>query len=192
MTEEVKKIETTYNKLLKDVSNDLTAAGYFVGIIVGIIGLIIIIIELHMFYKINNINKWVKLKDAGIIIDSFLESTTKSVSYSILFASQSFNYLYYRTRISFNYKINGIIYTSNKFSYYEPWDPNPTIAEIDNNIYKIGTIVDIIVNPKNIKEAYIVNKKYHNYTKLIIGIALLLIGIYSLWQNWHMKRIKKN
>ena len=188
MTEEVKKIGTTYNKIFRDISADLASAGYFVGIIVGIIGLVMIIIELYIFYKINKIDKWLKLKDAGIVIDSFLERTTRSVSYSLLFASQSFSYLYYRTRISFNYKIDGIIYTSNKFSYYEPWDSNPTIAEIENDIYKIGTVVDIIINPKNIREAYIVNKKYRNYTKLIIGMALLLIGIYSLWKNWHVKR----
>jgi hypothetical protein len=180
---EITKIDDSVNKVESNLTNALLSAGYIGGIFLGIIGFVLVIIELSMFYKVHEINGWPKLKNAGTIRDSYLENTTDETTYSAFFASEAFSDLYYRNRTSFFYQINGKNYLSTKYSYYEPWENNPMPAKIENDKYKPGVKTDIIVNPKDLSEAYIVNKPYVTYTKLALGIVLSCIGLYVLYKN---------
>ena len=57
------------------------------------------------------------------------------------------------------------------------------IAKDELDQYKPGNTVDIIVNPKNYAEAYIINKPYRTYQILAIGLALMLIGAYIFYKS---------
>lgn len=175
------KITTSLNKFKDGLTATLISAGYIVGIIIGIIGLVLIILESYTFYKVNEINGWPIIKNGGTVIDSFMQAPMppNSTSFSIFVITYTTNGTAYRTRVAFNYKVNGKNYTSYKYSFYEPWSGNPMIAKAENDIYQKGVKVDIRVNPYNPAEAYISNKPYTTYSKLAIGIIFFLIGIYS-------------
>lgn len=176
------KISSSINKIQSDVKTDLLSAGYVVGIIIGIVGFIMLISQLLTIYKIRQIKKWPIKKKAGTIIDSYMENSSSNTTYSILIVSQGYYKLIYRTRASFTYNINGKTYISNSISYYEPWESNPIIAKTENLKLKQGQFVDIKVNPKNPSEAYIYNKPYDNYAKILFSAILVLIGLYIIFK----------
>lgn len=180
--DEYTKITSSISKIESDLTNDLLSAGYITGLIVGIIGFVILLIEINTYYKIHSINKWPIIKNGGTIRDSYMESSSGSTTYSIFVISKSFYNLSYRTRASFTYKINDKIYISNKISYYEPWETNPMYAKIETDLLKKDSKVDIRVNPHNPNEAYIYNKPYDIYITLLIGIILSLIGVYVIYK----------
>ena len=185
------KLSTSLGKLQSDVKTDLLSAGYFTGFIIGVIGLILLLIELNMINKIRQINTWPIIKNGGTIRDSYMENSSSNTNYSILVVSESYYSLIYRTRASFIYQINGKKNISNKISYYEPWESNPMIAKIENDTLKKGSTVNIRVNPKNVSEAYIYNKPYNRYVRLAIASILTLIGIYALVKLWKQSITKK-
>lgn len=176
-----------YQKINQDVKNVKTnlkktilSAGSLIIIIIGTIGIVLIIIELYKINKINSINKWPIIENAGTILDSSLETARYSYSYSVILYSSSYDQTVYRNRIAFSYNVNGKEYISHKISYYEPWNTNPIETKIEDKILKIGSKVDIRVNPNNPYEAYVYNKPYTTYSRLIIGIILIIIGIYGI------------
>ena len=169
-------------KLQSDLTKDLLAFGYVVGIILAIIGLTMLMIEISTIRKINQIKRWPILRRAGTIRDSYMETITGATTYSIVIVSEAYYNLNYRTSASFTYRINGKTYISNKISYYEPWQNNPIIAKVENDILTKGSTVDIRVNPNDPSEAYIFNKPYDSYFKLILAIILSVIGLYFVYK----------
>lgn len=180
--EEYNKISQELGQLRSNLSRDILSAGHTIGIILGIIGFVLLFNELHILYKINTINNWPIIKNGGIISDSYLQNSSGNTSYSIFFISKSYINLFYRTRASFIYKLRGKIYTSNKISFFEPWESNPIIAKVESDALTRGTKVDIRINPYDASEAYIYNKPYNSYTRLGIAIFLSIIGIYVIYQ----------
>lgn len=176
------KITSSINKLQSDLTNDLLSAGYVTGILLGIVGFVLLIIEISMFYKIHKINNWPIIRDGGTIRDSYMESTSGTTSYSIFVVSESYTNLYYRTRASFLYTINGKLYINNKISYYEPWESDPTIAKIENDTLSKGTKIDIRINPLDNSEAYIFNKSYSVGIRFYIAIILSIVGVYAIYK----------
>lgn len=172
------------NQDVKNVKTNLTktiiSAGLLIIIIIGTIGIILIIIELYKINKINLIKKWPIIKDGGTVIDYSLETARSSYSYSVILYSSSYDVVVYRNRIAFSYKIDGQEYISHKISYYEPWFSNPIQAKIENKVLEKGNKVDIRVNPRNPHEAYVYNKPYNSYSRLIVGIVFIIIGIYGI------------
>lgn len=179
--EEIEKITQSISGFKTGLYKALSSAGYLIGIILGIIGLVIIIIELDTFYSVQQIESWPIIKDGGTIIESYFENTTDYYGYSIFVVSQTFYGQYYRNRLAFSYEIDGKKYIGTQYSYYEPWHRNPMVAKIQNKNFKPGTKVDIRINPNNPGEAYIANKPYNNYVKLTAGIILAVIGIYTIY-----------
>lgn len=180
--DELSKIISSLNKTIHEIITALLSAGYIAGIILGIIGLILVIKEFSTFYKIHTIERWPILKQAGTIRNSYVEHTTNNHNYSLLFVSETYYNLYYRNRVSFSYQIAGKNYLSMNASYYEPWDENPMVARIEYDVFKLGSKVDIRVNPDDPSEAYILNKPYNSYTSLVVGSILAIIGIYVLYK----------
>ena len=177
---------TGISKDVKSFSSKLgevfVSAGRVIGIILMILGLIIVAYQLYMFYKIYQINRWPVIKDGGTVVDSYMETSNNNVTYGILVASSTFYELFYRTRVSFDYEIDGKKYHNVKLSFYEPWNNNPMIAKNESDNYQPGKTVDIIVNPKKYAEAYIINKPYHTYAILAIGVVFILLGVYIFYK----------
>ncbi|XWV26958.1 hypothetical protein QJ857_gp0091 [Tupanvirus soda lake] len=174
------KITEGVSKLQSDLLKDILSFGYIVGVIFGIIGFSLLLIELGTLYKIYTISNWPVIKNGAIIRDSYMENTSGSTTYSIFLVAEAYYKLYYRTRASFAYKINGKTYVGDKISFNEPWDSNPITAKIESDILVKGAIVDIRVNPYDPSEAYIYNKPYNGYGRLLIGLVLSLIGVYVI------------
>lgn len=179
----VGQIGERLNTTLSNVGKAFASAGYIVGIIITIIGLILLVGEFIKSVKVATINHWPIIKNGGIIKDTYLETSSGYISYSIFFVSSSYYEPYYRTRVSFMYQNNGQTYTSNKLSYYEPWQTNPMYAKVQSDIYKPGNRVDIRINPRNSSEAYIENKFFLNYYNLFIGLLLSIIGLYIAYKS---------
>ena len=176
------KLSKSVDQFKDEITNTLLSAGYISGIILGIIGFTILLIQYGYYHKIRQINQWPVLTKGGTIKDSYMEISSGSTGYSIFVMSTSSYYLYYRTRVSFSYEINGKKYTSKQLSYYEPWSNNPMYAKLETDYYVPGRKVDIRVNPQNPSEAYIINQPYHQYAQLLIGIILTLIGVYVIYK----------
>ncbi|XWV25620.1 putative ORFan [Tupanvirus deep ocean] len=174
------KLSAGVSKLQSDLLKDILSFGFMVGVIIGIIGFALLLIELGTLYKIYTIDKWPVIKNGAIIRDSYMENTSGSTTYSIFVVSEAYYNLYYRTRASFVYKINGKTYVGNKISFNEPWEANPMIAKIESDVLVKGAKVDIRVNPYDPSEAYIYNKSYRNYGLLFVGLVLSFIGIYVI------------
>jgi hypothetical protein len=174
------KLTSSLSKIQSDFTTDLLSAGYVLGIIIGIIGLALLISGLATIIKIYRINKWPVTKNAATVRDSFMETSSSNVSYSILIVSQSHSNTMYRTRGSFTYQVNNQTYISNKISYYEPWQSNPIIPKIENGLLKKGELIDLRINPKNPTEAYIFNNPYDKPTRIFISILLILLGSYVI------------
>ena len=175
------KISEGLSKIQSDVTKDLISVGYIVGIIIGVIGFVFLVTDIITLAKIRQIKNWAIIKNGATIIDSYMENTSSSTTYSILVISETHSNLLYRTRASFAYKIDNKSYLSNKVSYYEPWESNPAIAKVETDKLKKGNKVDVRVNPKNPSEAYIYNKTYNKYMRIMFCILLILIGIYLSW-----------
>ncbi len=169
----------------------LLSAGYLVGLFFLVTGFYIFITEANRFYKISQINSWPITKNAGQITNSHMETTISSSSYNSFFYKSTTYDLLYRTRVAFNYTVDGTEHHSDKLSYYEPWDSNPMSAKEENSFLKPGTIVNIIVNPKNSAEAYITNKHYNNYVRIIYGFLLFSIGLFIVLKSKNSKNSKK-
>ena len=172
------KIYTSINKIQSDLYKDIISVGILVGIIVGLIGLVILINEIYIINKIRQINSWPIIHNGGTIIDSQIETTSSNTTYSILLMSRSYTNSLYRIRTSFTYKINDKTLISNRSSYYEPWQSNPIISRVQYDHLKKGSIVDIRINPHNVTEAYIYNKMYDQYYRLVIAIIMIAISAY--------------
>jgi hypothetical protein len=180
--ENITSISSNVKSFSSKIGDALVSTGKVVGLILIGIGLIIFIYQLHMFFKIYQINHWPVIKNGGKITDAYMENSNNNVTYSVLVASSTFYELFYRTRVAFSYELDGKTYNSIKLSYYEPWNNNPMIAKNELDQYKKDETVDIIVNPKNYAEAYIINKPYRTYQIMAIGIALMLIGAYIFYK----------
>lgn len=172
-----------FNKTLSDVGKAFVSAGYITGFIIAIIGIILLIGEFIKAVKMARINNWPVITNGGVIKDSYMETSSGNISYSIFFISSSYYEPYYRTRVSFVYQVNGQAYMSNKLSYYEPWQSNPMLSKVESDIYQPGKRVDIRINPKNPTEAYIMNKFYLNYYNLIVGLVFAIMGIYIVYKS---------
>lgn len=181
--EELSTVQRTLGKIRSDLSTDLITAGYSFAIILGIVGVVLSILEIHIFYKIRSIHSWPVLKGYGTILGTEIEATSTSNSYSIFVVSRTTTSLLYRNRVAFSYVIGNTRYVSNRASYYEPWENNPMISKLENDLFKVGSKVDIMINPKKPAEAYLLNKKYHSYSLLAVGLLLVLISIYSIYKN---------
>ncbi len=179
---EYTKITKGISKIQSDLLNDLLSFGYIAGIIIGVIGFVLLLIELGTIHKINSISKWPIIKNGGVIRDSYMENVSGYTTYSIILISNAYYRLFYRTRASFIYKINGKTYIGNNVSFNEPWDSNPMTAKVESDLLLKGSSVDIRVNPYDPSEAYIFNKPYKSYWLLISAIALSLIGVYIIYK----------
>lgn len=178
--DEYKNLTKGIHKLKSDIMNDLSSLGYLVGIIIGIIGLIFLIKELLIIIKVSQIKKWPIVKNAGIVLNSYIEQITNRTTYSIFILTKEYPQNQYRNRIIFAYKINNNWYIGKQVSFFEPWCTNPAESQLENKLFKIGTKLDIRINPNNPAEAYILNKEYTDYFELTVGIVLSVIGIYSI------------
>lgn len=174
---ELQQKVASFGKRIADV---FISAGYITGLILGIIGLILVLIELNKFYKISQINNWPVLKSGATIIDNHFETYNTSDNLNLVIYNNSSSYNYYRTRFLFKYKINGDDYVGTRYSYYEPWTDNPVIAKSIEQSFKIGSKVNVVINPTKPSEAYIFNHPYDNFNRLVIGFALVIVGFYTL------------
>ena len=180
--ENITGISKDVKSFSRKLAEAFVSAGRVIGIIFIILGLIIVVYQLYMFYRIFEISRWPIIKGGGKIIDSYMESSNNNVTYSVLVASSTFYELFYRTRVSFEYEIDGQKYNSIKLSYYEPWNNNPMLAKNELDQYRPGETVDIIVNPKNYATAYIINKPYRTYQILAIGVIFIILGAYIFYK----------
>ena len=162
------------------ITDVFISAGYITGLFLGIAGLVLVIIELTKFYKVNQISKWPISKNIATITDTYFETYNSTENMNFVVYNNSNSHSYYRTRILFKYNIRGEDYIGLRYSYYEPWSDNPISAKSIENSFKIGSEVDLYINPSNPSEAYIVNYPYNNFNQLVIGTMLLIIGIYTL------------
>uniref|UniRef100_A0A6C0C8D2 DUF3592 domain-containing protein n=1 Tax=viral metagenome TaxID=1070528 RepID=A0A6C0C8D2_9ZZZZ len=181
--DEVKKINESIVRIKNDLLKVLLSAGYITGILMMIVGFVMLLSELGMFYKINEINGWEKQKGIGKIVETYIETKSESDGFSGLIWSNSYRMLLYRVRVAFTYTYNGKEYTSYKFSYHEPWYDNPTIPQYESHVLKPGTIVDVWVNPADPDDAYIANKSYTQYDPIAIDIAIILAGAYIVYNS---------
>lgn len=168
-----KNLATTKNKIW-DV---LLSAGYVSGIILMIIGIIKLSIELMQYYKIYSIKSYPILKKSGTIIASYMETKSFRDSYVEYILLEADAIMLYRTRIAFTYTINGKSYISYSYSYHEPWYENPMIPKHEMDMYKVGDKVDIIINPNDENEAYLVNKSNTYFDPTTISIVVILVGL---------------
>lgn len=185
----IKKMEqlTEYtkgiSKVWTDIGKTLISAGFITGIILGIVGLVILIFIAVKYYNEHRISTWPIYHNIATISDSYMETATGSVTYSMFITSTSIYELYYRTRVSFVYEIGGKKYVGHQLSYFEPWNTNPMYAKNEIKQYKPGTKVNIRINPNNPAEAYIDNKPYANYKLLAIGLFLCIISLYVVYKS---------
>lgn len=178
------KISDTFNK----IQTDLLSAGYLLSLLILFVGLYLFFTELYKFYKIQEIDKWIIISNGSIISDVFTESIYSYSTYSVLFYTNNIYQNYYRTLASFEYEYKGKKYKNTHYSYYQPWFDNPVDAKADNDIFKIGKPMDLIINPNNPNEAYIMNRKYDLYKTLLIGIFLTILGGYLTWRSFFSKQ----
>lgn len=164
----------------KTVGDEVASIGYLAGIIIGVLGMYLVISELQIMRKVAQVKKWPFLKQGGIVIDAASQTAVNTTSYGLVIVNHAYQEPNYRARVSFAYKINGITHISNKLSYNEAWESNPLVAANEMKLYTPGTLVDIYVNPHNFAEAYIENKEYHVYDRLLFGAVLALVGLYVL------------
>jgi len=176
--EDVQKINESLKRIKDEILKVLLSAGYVTGVVLIIIGFVMMITEISIFYKINAIDNWTRHKGVGKIIATHIETKSEIDGYGGFILSNYTRILLYRTRIAFTYTVNDIEYISYKYSYFEPWHDNPTIAEFENNILQKGVNVDVIINPDDPSEAYITNKKYTHLDPIAIDIAIILAGMY--------------
>lgn len=181
--EDVKKINESLKKIKNDILTALSSAGYITGIILIIIGTVLFLTELYTFYKINQIDNWPVYKNAGKIVETYIESKSEVDGYGGLILYNYNRILLYRTRIAFTYMIDNVEYISYKYSYYEPWYDDPTRTQYESHTLKPDTIVDVIINPNNRQEAYIANKKYALFDPIAIDFAIVLAGIYIAYKS---------
>lgn len=171
------------NQVQKNIWTAVTSVGYVTGVILGIIGITLLIYELYQYYYVHKINRWPITKNGGTILGNYMEETTNNITYNAILYSQTFNQLYYRTRVAFKYTVGADTYISNQLSYYEGWYTNPIIAKYQSILYAPGSNVDIRINPKNPAEAYILNEPYTYYYIVFFAVALLIIGIYTFYKS---------
>ena len=179
--DEVSNISKEVKSFWENLGKAFLSAGFIIGMILSILGLVIIIHEFVTSYKIYSINRWPIIPLGGTIIDSYMENASQSITYSIFFISSTNYQISYRTRTSFHYEVNGKKYISTKLSYFEPWNHNPIVARIEFDKYQPGNKGDIIVNPNDPSEAFILNKPYTNYTYVGLGLLLSFIGLYIIY-----------
>lgn len=168
---------TSFGQKITDV---FISAGYITGLFLGIAGLVLVIIESAKFYKIGQISNWSVKEKSATIVDSYFETYNATDNMNFVLYNGSNTYNYYRTRLLFKYVIGSKDYLGTRYSYYEPWSDNPIVAKSIGDSFKIGSKVNLYVNPSDPSEAYIANHPYDNFNRLIIGFVLLIIGIYTL------------
>jgi hypothetical protein len=154
----------------------LISTAYIVGLFLIFVGIIILVYESNVYYNIQKINNWPVFKESGIVTLSIIETAGNGYHLTLPLFSDISTYEIYRTRIAFEYTVNGVKYQSTKLSYYEPWSSDIIHVNIEDEYYQPGTIVDVIVNPNNPSEAYLVNKKYGGYVYLIGSIVFIVVG----------------
>uniref|UniRef100_A0A6C0LSI3 DUF3592 domain-containing protein n=1 Tax=viral metagenome TaxID=1070528 RepID=A0A6C0LSI3_9ZZZZ len=181
--EDYNQLGDRLTKFKSSVADALLSAGYITGIILGIIGFFLLIVELDTFRKVRDINYWKVKKNVGKILENYMESSSVSINLNALILSSNHVNLKYRNRVSFEYEINGEKYISYKYSFYEPWSDNPIIPKMEGKFFPPEEIVDVLINPNDPSEAYIANKPYTNYNRITIAIILSTIGIYIVMKS---------
>jgi len=181
--DEVKKISESITRIKNEILGILVSAEYITGLVLIVVGFVLLLVEVGMFYKISAIDGWVKHKGIGRIVETYIETKSESDGYSGIVISNNVRILLYRARIGFVYTLNGKEYVSYKYSYYEPWYDNPLIPQYESHILKPGAIVDVMINPVDPDEAYIANKRYTKYDPIAIDIALILAGAYIIYNS---------
>lgn len=182
MMDSYSRVSSGLTKLQHDIINDLISVSYVTGLILGIVGFVILLIEIGTMIKIRSIERWPVKKGGAIIYDSITETKTDANTFSLLVVSTSATTTSYRTRASFIYRVDDLFYLSTKLSYIEPWSNNPVISKSENDLIKPGTVVDVRINPNNPKEAFVYNHSYHPHWKLLIGAAFTLLGVYLIYK----------
>lgn len=177
MSTDLEKLSASVKRIKDGAIQLLLSAGYVTGVVLLVIGLTFMIIEIGEFYKVSTIKNWPVLKNAGTVVDSYLETKQESGSYINIILANYTPVTFYRPRFSFTYRINDVDYISYDYSYHEPWEVNPMIPKYDINYFKKGSHVDIIVNPNNPAEAYMVNKPYNSADPIAIGTMIALVGL---------------
>lgn len=176
--EELKKVGDNLRDIKSNFWSLIASAGYITGIILAIIGCVYIFTEIHQIWKVNRIGHWPVIKNAGVILSSNLEDKSGLTNYSAVVISNTVEKNYFRARVAFSYTYNGKTYNSVRVSYLEPWTQNSMVAKLENSFYTVGKVVDVLVNPNDPSEAYLINKPYVDYDNLLIGIILAVIGFY--------------
>jgi len=131
----------------------------------------LIIYAVSHLYKIISIRKWkkvvAKIEDASYYEWYEVDRWLKVKNYSPL--------------ITYSYKVDDIIYTSNRIGLYELSYPVTIENNGDKDIsqfidkYKIGMKIDIYVNPKNPRESLLYNMVHWSY--IVKYVSLLLVGL---------------
>lgn len=173
-----------YNKAISgikevqgSVQHAVSSLGVYIIIVLGTIGLIILLVELYSIYKIYQIEKWPIKNEGAAIVNTVIENSTVSNNISLIIASQSYDTKYYRARTSFTYEVDGQIYLSNRLTYNEGWDENPSFVELQKNLLRPGARVDVRINPNDPSEAYLFNFPYTSFNSLSSGLVLSIIGV---------------
>lgn len=181
LTNEYQKASQALVKLKSDIGDNLKSLGFFIGIIILIVGFILLCTELYTIYKIHAINSWPIIPDAGTIVDSYMENSSMSTSYNVIVTSSTQYTPFYRTTAAFIYRVADNFYLGERSSFNEPWQANAVVSKIENNLLQTGRKVSLRINPKNPSEAYIFNKPYDRYYRFAFALFLFLIGLYIIF-----------
>jgi hypothetical protein len=164
------------NEFLDNFIIALLSIAYIIGIFFILSGIVMLAYEVYDYYNISKVSTWPVFKKGAVITISTVETAGYGYHLNLPFLSDVSAYDLYRTRVAFDYTVNGVKYRSSKLSYYEPWSTDIIFVTIEDEYYQPGTIVDVIVNPDDPSEAYLINKSYGGYVYLLLAIVLLVVG----------------
>lgn len=178
--ENVKTYLSKVDEVQQGVKDSILSLSQIIILFFGVIGLVILLLQLHIIWRINRVATWPITKLGGTVVASYVEDRTVNTSYSVILLSQGYSAQAYRCRASFLYKVNGQEYLSNRISYYESWSDNPMVAYSEKAYLHDGRKIDIYVNPDNPREAYAFNKHYDDIFRLGVSGFLASLAIYAV------------
>jgi hypothetical protein len=130
--------------------------------------------------EINKIKKnWKIAKNAAEIVFSQVETRNRNnlFIYGHVYAS-GYQTPEYRSVIEYKYKINGKEYYNSQVQYNQPWLSSLVTANRLVRLYKTGTTVDLIYNPQNPSQTFLLMPYESNFTYYICMILFLLLALY--------------
>lgn len=150
-----------------------------VALILGIVGIVWLIYDIHRNWKINRISSWPKAN--AYVISSMAEPANAEAgkayvdpSYLIPTVDSGAQYkpqVVYRYRVGDrDYKSTNVVYSGQ--STYDAADTKALLGQITP-----GSMIDVYYNPNNPSEAYIYNGQT-SWVGIVISVILILIALY--------------